>query len=176
MSNQGELAAVEAVDGMEAVDGYTVIGEVVAVEAASSTLSDVIGEVVAVEAAVPPQPTRAPPPPPALYESYEYYMDGDNHGLRHMGRLHLDPVQKKCSWKSHLTGKVTPWHGEYHRFPSGNLVCFFDYEGRENSGKYTVIFPGGQGKDYRGRTVRIGQIDLWQYDTATGNYQYVGRG
>ena len=103
MSNQGELAAVEAVDGMEAVDGYTGIGEV-----------------VSVEAAVP----RAPPPPPALYESYAYYMDGDNHGLRHMGRLHLDPVQKKCSWKSHLTGKVTPWHGEYHRFPSGNLVCF----------------------------------------------------
>ena len=153
MSNQGELAAVEAVDGMEAVDGYTVIGEV-----------------VAVEAAVP----RAPPPPPALYQSYEYYMDGDLHGLRHMGRLHLDPVQKKCSWKSYLTGITTAWHGEYHRFPSGNLVCFFDYEGRENSGKYTVIFPGGQGKDYRGRTIRIGQINLWQ--RTNGNYQYVGRG
>ena len=125
------------------------------------------GEVVAVEAAVPP----APPPPPLNVHSYEYYMDG-----RKLGRLHLDHVSKKCSWKSHLTGKVTPWHGEYHRFPSGNLVCFFDYEGRENSGKYTVIFPGGQGKDYRGRTIRIGQIDLWQYDTATGNYQYVGRG
>ena len=156
---------------MEAVDGYTVIGEVVAVEAAASTLSDVIGEVVAVEAAVP----RAPPPPPALYQSYEYYMDGDNHGLRHMGRLHLDPVQKKCSWKSYLTGKETPWHGEYH-FSQRQLGMFFDYEGRENSGKYTVIFPGGQGKYYRGRTIRIGQIDLWQYDTATGNYQYVGRG
>ena len=174
MSNQGELAAVVLqVDGMEAVDGYTVIGEVVAVEAASSTLSDVIGEVVAVEAAVPPQPTRAPPPPPALYESYEYYMDGDNHGLRHMGRLHLDPVQKKCSWKSHLTGKVTPWHGEYHRFPSGVLVCFFDYDGRDPK-KYTVIFPSGWGKDYRGRTIRIGQIDLWQ--CTNGNYQHVGRG
>ena len=135
MSNQGELAAVEAVDGMEAVDGYTVIGEV-----------------VAVEAAVP----RAPPPPPALYQSYEYYMDGDNHGLRHMGRLHLDQVQKKCSWKSYLTGKETPWHGEYH-FSQRQLGMFFDYEGRENSGKYTVIFPGGQGKDYRGRTIRIEQ-------------------
>ena len=41
MSNQGELAAVVLqVDGMEAVDGYTVIGEVVAVEAAASTLSE----------------------------------------------------------------------------------------------------------------------------------------
>ena len=159
---------------MEAVDGYTVIGEVVAVEAASSTLSDVIGEVVAVEAAVPPQPTRAPPPPPALYESYEYYMDGDNHGLRHMGRLHLDPVQKKCYWKSHLTGKVTPWHGEYHRFPSGVLVCVFDYDGRDPK-KYAVIFPSGWGKYYRGRTSRIGQIDLWQR-LNNGNYQYVGRG
>ena len=85
------------VDGMEAVDGYTVIGEV-----------------VAVEAAVP----RAPPPPPLNVHSYEYYMDG-----RKLGRLHLDHVQKKCSWKSYLTGKETPWHGEYH-FPSGNLVCF----------------------------------------------------
>ena len=132
----------------------------------------VIGEVVAVEAAVP----RAPPPPPVHVQSYEYYMDGRNLGLRHMGRLHLDQVQKKCSWKSYLTGNTTAWHGEWHTFPSGNLVCFFDYEGRENSGKYTVIFPGGNGKDYRGRTIRIGQIDLWQYDTATGNYQYVGRG
>ena len=83
---------------MEAVDGYTVIGEV-----------------VAVEAAVP----RAPPPPPLNVHSYEYYMDG-----RKLGRLHLDPAQKKCSWKSYLTGKETPWHGEYHRFPSGVLVCF----------------------------------------------------
>ena len=131
----------------------------------------VIGEVVAVEAAVP----RAPPPPPLNVHSYEYYMDGDNHGLRHMGRLHLDPVQKKCSWKSYLTGKETPWHGEYH-FSQRQLGMFFDYDGRENSKKYTVIFPGGHGKDYRGRTIRIGQIDLWQYDTATGNYQYVGRG
>ena len=81
----------------------------------------VIGEVVAVEAAVP----RAPPPPPPLYvQSYEYYVDGRKLGLRHMGRLHLDPVQKKCSWQSYLTGNTTPWHGEYHRFPSGNLVCF----------------------------------------------------
>ena len=127
----------------------------------------VAGEVVAVEAAVP----RAPPPPPVTAQSYEYYMDG-----RHMGRLHLDQVQKKCSWKSYLTGNTTAWHGEWHTFPSGNLVCFFDYEGRENSGKYTVIFPGGKGKDYRGRTIRIGQIDFWQYNTATGNYQYVRRG
>ena len=75
----------------------------------------VIGEVVAVEAAVPP----APPPPPLNVHSYEYYMDG-----RKLGRLHLDHVQKKCSWKSYLTGITTAWHGEYHRFPSGNLVCF----------------------------------------------------
>ena len=109
----------------------------------------VTGEVVAVEAAVP----RAPPPPPVAAQSYEYYMDG-----RHMGRLHLDQVQKKCSWTSYLTGNTTAWRGEWHTFPSGNLVCFFDYEGREN------------------RTIRIGQIDFWQYNTATGNYQYVRRG
>ena len=120
MSNQGELAAVEAVDGMEAVDGYTVIGEVVAVEAASSTLSDVIGEVVAVEAAVP----RAPPPSPALYQSYEYYMDGDTHGLRHMGRLHLDPVQKNCSWKSYLTGKPHRGTVNITGFPAATWYVF----------------------------------------------------
>ena len=148
MSNQGELAAVAAVGGMEAVDGYTVIGQV-----------------LAVEAAVP----RAPPPPPALYRSYEYYMDG-----RHMGRLHLDPVQKKCSWKSNLTGEGNTVARRTSQVSQQQLGMFFDYEGRENSGKYTVIFPGGQGKDYRGRTIRIGQIDLWQ--CTNGNYQYVGRG
>ena len=110
MSNQGELAAVEAVDGMDT-------WEVVAVEAAANTLSDVIGEVVAVEASVP----RAPPPPDALYRSYEYYMDG---GDRLMGRLHLDPVLKKCSWTSHLTGNTTAWHGEYH-FSQRQLSMFF---------------------------------------------------
>ena len=85
----------------------------------------VAGEVVAVEAAVP----RVPPPPPVAAQSYKYYVDG-----RHMGRLRLDQAQKKCSWKSYRAGNTTVWHGEWHTFPSGILVCFFDLKAGRTPG------------------------------------------
>ena len=78
--------------------------------------------IVVGEAIVP----YVPPPPPVMARGLEYYMDG-----RHMGRLYLDQVHQMCSWNSRLTGITTSWHGEWHAFPSGAMVCFFDFGGRE---------------------------------------------
>ena len=119
------------------------------------------GEVVAVQSAVP----YVPPPPPFMARGFEYYMNG-----RHTGRLYLDHVHHRCAWSSNTTGRTTDWHGEWHVFASGTLVCIFDFDGREDMRQHVAIFPGSRGTDYQGRKIRVEQAGLWQYDRASREY------
>ena len=92
----------------------------------------VTGEVIAVQSAasvvpyVPPPPPG--PPPPFVALGFEYYMNG-----RHTGRLYLDHVHHRCAWSNNITRRTTDWHGEWHKFPSGILVCIFDFDGRKHA-------------------------------------------
>ena len=70
--------------------------------------------------------------PPVTVRGFDYYMDGTL-----SGRLFLQKPCQRVSWrsKSYVNGEwnifPTPWHGEWHTFPSGTTVCLFDFGGRE---------------------------------------------
>ena len=134
----------------------------------------VTGEVIAVQSAasvvpyVPPPPPG--PPPPFVALGFEYYMNG-----RHTGRLYLDHVHHRCAWSSNITGRTTDWHGEWHKFASGILVCIFDFDGRDDMRKHVAIFPDNQGTDYQGRKIRLEQPCLWMYDSVSREYVRCGR-
>ena len=119
---------------------------------------------------------RPPPPRPDTVKVLEYYW-GPNDPVapsvlevRRVGTLYLlrrGNGTQQCAWWSKRTDIMSAWHGQWHQFPNGATVCLFDFRGREEARKHTVIYRDGKGSDYRGRAIQVVQTAFWQWDSAT---------
>ena len=87
-----------------------------------------------------------------------YFMD-----KKHTGTLSLmndtrsesrGPIHK-CHWRSERTKLSTDWHGNWWKTANG-YMCHFDCFGIQGDGsKWSMILPGGVGRDYAGRDIIV---------------------
>ena len=98
-------------------------------------------------------------------KEFEYRMDDV-----HSGNLFLKD-DGQCLWRSKRTQLQTQWHGHWSptRTRTGRhiLKIWFDYEGKNRTNKWTVLFDNDTGVDYMSRIITIKFIASWSLNPYT---------